>query len=405
MILRLLASVVMLFVASTIVSGTDRYYGDISESSPSKKYKVEAKSPHNQKGNFRPFQSNFVYQCFDTETGKLMWTRAQLMSKPVRLSKDSTEEYSFASEPSPVDIIVSDSGWTAIRTDGDEVVFVNSKGVDQSKYGVYADGLNSEEKEKYVHFTTAGSRWSGYSEWYFLQVHEHLVFVVRPWWGRRIFIDPETGKPSDVPDINETAIQHEREFVLSTLKRGELHKAQADWSLLHAAYFAGQMQISEAIPLLHNIEGSKYCGSSTLGGLGGSEVFQNEVNPHNYRTFTMRQVVHLSLRRLGEIPEPYAVHEFELSQGDESLPFLLPMLTQPRHEVVPQLKVGMGAKEVLLLAGSPDFMGYDTWSYDVDSSKPYSLTLTWDERKVTDINRTSPPLWKSGISRDDEIAN
>ena len=403
MLARVFVWSAFVFVMTSFSMATDRYFGDITEVSPSKKYKVEAKSPQNQKGKFQPFQSNFVYQCIDTQSGHPVWTRQQAMGEPFRFGKDSLETIPRPIEPSPVSIIVGDSGWTAIRTSAETLIFVDPLGKDQGLIDILEDGITEEENEKYVHFTTAGPHWSGYSEWYFMNVQNQLVFVVRPWWGRHIYVDPTSGKTPEIAGMDEAATEYETNFVLATLKRGELQNENADWPMLHAAYIAGQMNITEAIPLLREVENSNYVGSYTTGGLGSSEVIEDEVDPHTYRTFAMRQVVQLSLRRLGETPEPYAVHEFYLSHGDESNPFLLPMLKTPRHQLVPQIKVGMGAKEVLLLAGPPDFVGNDTWSYDLDSAEPYSLTLTWDGRKIVSIERVVTPLWKSGTSRDESI--
>ena len=91
----------MVILALSIVNlvwdatATDRFYNDISAESPSKRYKVEAKSPDNARKKGRnAFQSSFVYTCRDTSTKQVLWTRHQAMMKPQTLGKDSSESYS-----------------------------------------------------------------------------------------------------------------------------------------------------------------------------------------------------------------------------------------------------------------------------------------------------------------------
>jgi len=69
-----------------------------------------------------------------------------------------------------------------------------------------------------------------------------------------------------------------------------------------------------------------------------------------------------------------------------------------------KVKKGMKAEEVLDLVGPPDFVGYDeTWGYDMDSSVPFSLVVKWGVRRVLDVQKKMPALWKEGFVRDEQI--
>jgi hypothetical protein len=127
------------------------------------------------------------------------------------------------------------------------------------------------------------------------------------------------------------------------------------------------------------------------------------VDPHTYSYNDVRRVVQLSLRRLGELPKPLPCYQFEVKNGNNATTFAPPRQDVPRHRNAEDIRLGMGAKEVLTLIGSPDLVKWETWIYDMDAPTPYSLTLTFDVRQVTKITTTTPPLWKSGTSRDEAL--
>lgn len=126
-----------------------RSFNDISKQSPSKQYKVEAKSPDNRPDSKRPFwQSNFVCTCTDTRSDKVLWTRKQA-----------------AKERAPVALFVSDAGWTVIRTSSDEVISVDPQGKDRGAVDLLGDAFTRTEFKEHVHFTSAGFHWDNYSIW------------------------------------------------------------------------------------------------------------------------------------------------------------------------------------------------------------------------------------------------
>jgi hypothetical protein len=402
----------------TVQAGaTDRIFRDIVARSPNGLYEAQAKSPDNEpsKPGWRAFQSNFVYTCIDKKTGKTLWTRKQPMGKPTPLGGGSSVEIASPEEASPVEIFVSDDGWTVIRTGWDELIAVAKSGRETSHVELLKSALTEEEHKKYVHETTAGPIWEGHSLWYFLSVGEQKLFVIRTWWGRRIIVDIEKGKlTTESNAIADAAATYERNYVLTELAKGIETRKQ--WERedgccpfggppLTAAYLAGRLYIREAIPLLRKLENSTYCGSSTSGGLSSLEKFNGEVDPHSYETLGMRQFAQLSLRRLGEKPGPFSINQFQMRhEVYNGFHCYVPKpLSVPRHSNIDKVQKGMKAEQVLNLLDGPDFVGYDTWEYDMDSVPPISLVLKWDVRHVIGIEKKCSPLWKDGLSRDEAL--
>jgi hypothetical protein len=213
------------------------------------------------------------------------------------------------------------------------------------------------------------------------------------------------------------ASAYEHHYVLTELRRGvenrpQWHKEEAGcehcelaYPIFVASYLAGRMQVKEAVPFLQRLQDSPYGRSSSTGGLGTLERFDGEVNPHTYSTFTLRQVIHLSLRRLGQVPTPLPVYQFDVQFQDHKThrPYTPKPLSVPRAANADKVKERMKAEQVLDLLGSPDFVGYDTWEYDMDSEPPFSLILKWDVRHVVGVQRKMPALWKDDFVRDEQI--
>jgi hypothetical protein len=377
-------------------------FKDISESSPSKRFKVEAKSPDNRpnSGGRRTWQSNFVFTCTDTRTGKVLWSRKQ---------KQDDER-----EGPPVELFVSDSGWTAVRTFGFDVVCIDPKGAERGKVDVI-HAFTAVERKDYVHWTTGGYSWSGHSIWYFLDTDDRHLFVIRPWWGRRIIIDVELGSVAEPsPRILNAIDTHERDFVLSELAaavktRDQWETKSADTSgdrFVTAALLAGQLKVAKAAPELKKLQGSLYSGRSTLGSL--SEEFDDEIDHRTYTTLSMRQVAQLSLRRLGHAPECEPVLLFSKRFKDYKRDMLYrPKLHEtPRHTRIDAVQKGMKAEEVLDLIGFPDFVGRDdTWEYDMDSTPAQTLILNWTDRRVDTVEKQVPALWQKDLVRDEQLAD
>lgn len=394
---------------------TRRYYKDLSAESPSKRYRVEARSPDNEgQGRRIPFQASFVYRCLDTAAKQVVWTRKQAMEAAPAPEANSSRGYGLPEEGSPLSLFVSDGGWTVIRTGWDELIVVDLAGKDRGRIGLLSDAFTPEERARYVSETSAGPRWSGYSLWYFLEVEGQPLFSLRPWWGRRVVLNLETGKLLDeTTAIRGGAVAHERSYVLAELAKGieardqweKEEQCEAISPVLTAAYLAGRMNVLEAVPLLDKLQDAAYVGTYTSGGLGMTERFDGEVNPHSYETFTLRQVVHLSLRRLGKTPRALPLTRFDVQYDahEKNHPYTPIPLAVSRGTNAGKVKPGMQAEQVLDLLGAPDFVGGATWEYDMDGDEPFSLTVTWDARHVLAVEKRAPALWTQGFVRDEQV--
>ena len=396
---------VILSAQATTVFATNRYFDDIVAESPSKRYKVVAKSPDNKaKTAHRAFQSKFVYTCTDTKTKAVLWTRKQSM--------DETE--SFDREASPISIFISDSGWTVIRTGWDKLIIVGRDGRNTGNVGILEDAFTEKEREKFVHPTTAGPMWCGLSHWYFAQTDGLEYFVVSPWWGRRIIIDLVHGnlaKPSKA--LNIILRKLETKYVLATLKgivNGTLKKC-ADCGISHDAttvvHMAGRMNIKQAVPLLRELEDGPYIGSLVSGSGFFDKDPKGQVDPHIYQTFDIRQIVHLSLRRLGEKPGPYPCTQFNVNYKNYDKNKLYVPNRKPglRKTHVGKLSKGMKPEKIINLLGFPDYVVDGCWHYDIDAKQSYTLVVSWSEAlRVKSVDKKRPPLWQGGFTRDEDLA-
>ncbi len=271
------------------------------------------------------------------------------------------------------------------------------------KIDILDDAFTDEENRKYVHKTTAGPRWAGLSISYFFEYKSREYYAIRPWWGRRVIVDVTNGELLKSNDgLSSSCLATEKDIVMKSLEaRPENDEERFEQCL--AIYLAGVLKIKSAIPYLLNAEKSKLIGRSISGGLSSGESFENEVDPHSYDTFSIRQIAQLSLRRLGEKPEALPCNSFEIEQGGGAKPFN-PTLKRERHKNVSSVKVGMSAKQILTLIGPPDFVSYDEWSYDMDADAPFTFTIKMDARKSPAITREEP-IWLNGIDRDEALTN
>lgn len=380
---------------------TDVFYMDSKSVSENGRYQIDAKSPDNQGGNGeKPFARNFTYTLSDLETSKTVWTRQQ-----------------GEREGSCGQLYVDNDGWVVIRTGWNSVIVVSPAGQDTGTVNILTESLSPREREDYVRYSTAGPIWSGYSTWYFVRQSRQRLFIVRPWWDRRTIIDIEKGTlVPETPKITDACNAYEKQWVLSVL--GKAAQTREQWErdhrdaqpgpILRAAYLAGKMRIKEALPFLVEIQDSSYRGISAS---AWSEYKPPEggVNRSSWRELTMRRVVHLSLRRLGASPAPYACTEFDrhiksdpVKGSPAKQSAVIDLLPHERAQHAREIKKGMTPGKVLAMIGAPDFNDSDKWQYDIDADTPYSLTVTWIENGVSEIARERPPLWKSE-SRDHEI--
>lgn len=188
------------------------FYHDCEALSPNGCFKVEARSPHNGTINhrdgraatndefgfmYREHQSDFRYRLLDTagsalvddDAGSVLWERWQ----------DRAED-------SPHELLVSDEGWSILRTHGfrPEVIAVARDGRDVLRVEIHGgeDSGRTEHtasppragnvqlwRAEQLHHTTAGLYWTLHSWKYFIRLQGTDYFVWRTSWGSRLVID------------------------------------------------------------------------------------------------------------------------------------------------------------------------------------------------------------------------
>ena len=68
---------VLTLLSLQYLEATDRFFGNISATSPSGNYVVHAKSPENNKKQPGPFQRDFVFSLRRVQDGRVLWTYFQ----------------------------------------------------------------------------------------------------------------------------------------------------------------------------------------------------------------------------------------------------------------------------------------------------------------------------------------
>lgn len=377
----IVGAIAVLVFAGQDAFATNRYYSDFKVVSENGRYEFAAVSPDNADPKRpKPFASHFVYTLKDLKTGRVLWQRKQ------------TAEYS-----SPQSAWVRDDGWCVVRAGSLE--FIDPQGTLLGRVGLLGQPeVSKEEYEKYVRETTAGPMWGAFSLWYFVQAGERDCFVIRTWWGRRMICSVRQGaKLAEDAEIRAACEAYERAYVLRELRKGIGNRKKWEGDecccpeaapVQTAAFLAGKLKVVEAVPLLLQLQNSPYSGSSSSGNCA-YQPLKNGIKADENRTFDLRQIVHLSLRRLSVLPDASACTEL----GDYNTPYRIPPLARPRAENVGNLGKKMRPEQVLALVGAPDFIDQGVWYYDMDTSKPYTLLITWGRDGVDSIRRETPPLW------------
>lgn len=392
--------IILFFAIVMSVEATDVFYLNKARVSPNGRFKIEAVSPKNQDPKrIAAFADEFVYTLTDTQAGGTLWTR-----------KQGEDEGSCGS------LHIDDDGWVVIATGWDELLPVTPDGKVTGRIKILDDALTEKERKEFVADTTAGPMWAGYSEWYFNRHDQRRLFVIRPWWGRRMVVDLAKGAlVEETPAMAAAFTAHETAKVVHDLEQAVIHREKWDKGdccegvspVLHASFLAGCLGVEAAIPYLEALQDCNYSGSSTSGGLGYGEDFSGRVNPHNYSTFTLRQVVRFALRRLGRVPKFLPCHEFEITAAADTKdrPFKPKAVTAPGAAELKNARIGMSAEEALDLLGAPEWITYDGWEYDIDVDPPVTLRLKWDARKVVDVGILKPAAWRGKLIRERGIAD
>jgi len=278
--------------------------------------------------------------------------------------------------------------------------------------------FTEDERKKYVHDTTAGPMWTGLSRWSLLTVKSGDIsteyFVIRPYWGRRLILDLTklviVGEDKADKSIVDAAVQADRDWVVGVLSKvGDLPKCgKGDCAPRHeaerAAWLAGILGVKEAVEPLHKMEADDFSGSSTFSMDGFSRSSRKT-----------RQIVHLSLRRLGEVPHrgPLLILKSYSDFSANSKHSLEEPKDAPeigeRAAKASEVKTGIGVTDLLKLVGEPDYegKGEDTFDYDMDATPAFTLRVTLNAKDgtVSKVERIAPPVWKDSLERDGQIAH
>jgi hypothetical protein len=379
---------------------TDVFFPNEVRISPNGKFKIEAISPKNSADvPGAAFADEFVYTLSEVCSGKTLWTRKQ-----------------GADEGSCLSLHIDDDAWVVIITGDNELLPVAPDGRIMGNIDILTDAMTSKERKEFVSDTTAGPMWEGYSEWYFERYEHRRLFVIRPWWGRRIVVDLEKAAlTKENPAMARAFSEREVTALVRDLRQAVEQRATWDqgeacggaYPVLKASFLAGCLRANAAIPYLELLQDSNYSGSSTLGGLGYGVDFRGRVNPHNYSSYELRKVIRFALRRMGKIPKFLPCHEFRVTASEPGVkdkPYQFKAKAAPGAAEIKKAGKGMSAMEVLDLLGAPEWITYDTWEYDIDIDPPVTLRIKWDESKVVEVSTQDPAAWKRELIREAQIA-
>ena len=437
------------------------HYPDCEAASPNGRFKLEARSPHNgtinhQNGKpatpeefgfkYREHQTDFRFQLIDAESPSIMSrifgaTNAQIV----------WERWQPRDEDSPHEVVVSDSGWSIIRTHGfkPEVIAISKKGQIAIRIEITMpeSGEVNDETEPTSHrklganvwrtetmsLSTAGLYWTEHSWRYFFELDGVEFFAWRAYSGQRLLMDL-----TNATYIEESAI--EKSTIATAMRKKEIHDASLILSYLAkntkkfqqllanrdsdemkltplvenvmrttaAILLAGAHRIVNCIPFLQALEKidwpSYSKGSTAMPGYWWLECQ------------TLRPLLHHVLRLLGSEPQGYATYYFIKDKQR----FPVPERIANRREIANAINLNNDAEQVLSLIGSPDYVvrhshpdgrglytSTEDWEYDFLSDNRWTtLRITWEEKsrkgRMTHIEAIEP-YWLVSNLRETEI--
>lgn len=409
------------------------FYPDCETASPSGRFILEARSPHNgtlpprkRKHKvendfafiYRQNQSGFRYRLLEHASGgsepRVVWERWQK-----------------GLEDSPHELRVSDDGWSILRTHGfnPEVIAVSPSGHDAIRVRVVGEhgapgspkdgsARKHEQEARYewraqrLGLSTAGAFWADNSWPYFFRGDDTACFAWRTYWGQRLVLDlthatlvpedsPERASLTQAMDDEEKRGVHalllelseQRDEVLKFLAQRNSEEVTPQPLLdklkraVAAFHLAGVHRLRECIPFLRRweaIDYPRYRRGSTAFGMG---------SPWWLEAQAFRPILHHALRLLGEEPQGYAAYHFR--RDTERLP--IPERLTDRRQRAADLNPSMSAEQVLQCVGSPDhvrqrahptgkglYRSTEEWEYDFRAADAWvTLRLTWEEHRKT----------------------
>lgn len=450
------------------------FYPDDECVSLNGRFILEARSPHNgeiphQNGvpstenefafKYREHQSDFRYRLIDTNlreeisgvtSQRIVWERWQ-------------EEH----EDSPHELIVSDDGWSIIRTHGfsPEILVVTPRG--EVNLRIVVSGEDSEHSTsgtqslprnhfawnlKHLHFTTAGHYWSAHSHRYFMSHNGISYFIVRPWWGDSLVIDLENAiviGESEQQSLGLSVVMQDTEGHWALCHLQELRNRHAEIEAylvtrdtndiqngilsrllsqtVSAIHLVGVHCVQESVSLLRWIGELDYPSYYT-----GSTAMEDD---WYLEAQTFRPIVHHTLRMLGEVPDGYPAFNFfkydgeddddeiwtEEEEDEKKLYYPLPTDLRYRREQIDLITKACRPTDVLSLVGAPDHVHrkyrpyggaerwVETWDYDFLSVDQWTtIRIIWVEEKgqgCIDKIEAGPSEWCFNLTRLTEILN
>lgn len=372
---------VLLLISAPAAFATARIYKDTDASSPDGHYRVTAKSPDNARPGRRVFQRNFDMAMLDTKMQRQVWN------------------FNGGKDLVPERIIVSNSGMTMVY------YLRSATFVDLTGKRHQLKLFPSAEDEKYVHNTTAGPMWTGMSRWSFAEINKREYFVIRTWWANRLIADLQTFEAIK-PDkgLTQALDAVDQQWVRQTLGDAQANR----YERATAAHMAGQLGMMDALPLLYEAERSTDSWSS-------SSSFVGPWSNAWIHSLGIRAAAQLSIRRLGGhasgLPSTVAHSQQDKSPAPATAPFRYE--GQPREHWIGEIKTGMSITEVVKRIGFPDAFcpelpvrnDADAWDWDMDTDKPFTLRVRYRGDSVLSVERFEPPVWKTSLARDEELAN
>lgn len=415
-------------------------YPDCDAKSDNDRYSLEARSPDNgtircrngrkvpreeSRRRFQMFQREFRFRLLDQGTGRRF-------TNVFRGPRVVWERWQPDREDSPVELVVSDDGWSIIRThgfdpglvavapDGRDVLrvrIIRHEGVPEENQ--FPDERTFEWRLGHVMDSSAGLYWAGKSRRYFFTLDQRPCFSWRTRWGESLILDLARGMAyadgDAIPqDLAAAADAADREGVVTLLARvsshwkevqawlrGKANRRLRNKSLLEAIRqassaleLAGVYRLRECIPFLREWEAVD-CPSMTMRSAAMNGDWSLE-------TQLFRPTVHHTLKLLGEEPQGYPTYHFvDFDEKDTKLRFPLPERLPDRRERVGQVFDLLAAEEVLRLLGSPDFIRewtinrgepdyqpMEDWEYDFrDPSGWSTFRLRWAEDRANGGSR------------------
>jgi hypothetical protein len=414
------------------------FYQDCESNSESGRYTLEARSPHN--GTIHHRDGRKVSE--DEFAFKYRQHQSEFRFRLLNNKQVVWERWQEAKEDAPGELVVSDNGWTVIRTHGfrPEIIVVTPDGNDLIRVSITSPDSDSDSSQphwtpEHISCSTAGLYWAAHSWRYFFKHLGELNFVWRASWGQRLVIDLSRAvvRVNEEPSspFGHAFVEAERQSVIALLdgvsrrmdevrslltkqKNGErdekhplLERIRQASAALH---MLGIHRMHDSILYLREWE-SLDCPSFST----GSDAM---TGPWWLEAQYFRPIIHHSLKLLGEEPKGFSTYHFAATQNEQKIRFFMPERVPDRRIRATQITKTMSAKDVLNLVGSPDFISRSTkpvgklfqssenWEYDFRKDAGWvTLRITWEKKKkqgrIMEFKEIEP-YWLSSNEREAE---